>query len=48
MVINVVYMPPFHAVECTRGNSNGRIVHHRLVWLVMKLVGGSVLQGEGS
>ena len=37
MVISLVYMPPFLAVE-REGNSNGRIVRHRLVRLVMQLV----------
>ena len=34
MVISLVYTPPFLAV----GNSNGRIVRHRLVRLAIKLV----------
>ena len=37
MVISFVCMPPFLAVE-HEGNSNGRIVRHRLVQLAMKLV----------
>ena len=38
MVISFVYMPPFLTVEHARGDSNGRIVRHRLMWLVMKLI----------
>ena len=38
MVISLIYTPPFLAVEHARGNSNGRIVHHRLMRLAMKLV----------
>ena len=38
MVISLVYTPPFLTVEHARGNSNGRIVRHHLVWLAMKLV----------
>ena len=38
MVISLIYKPPFLTVECASGNSNGRIVHHRLMWLAMKLV----------
>ena len=38
MVISLVYTPPFLAVERERGNSNGRIVRHRLMRLAMKLV----------
>ena len=33
-----VYTPPFLTVDRARGNSNGRIVHHPLIQLVMKLV----------
>ena len=37
--LSLVYMPPFLAVErAHEGNSNGRIVRHRLVWLAIKLV----------
>ena len=35
MVISLVYMPPCRARD---GNSNGRIVRHRLVQLAMKLL----------
>ena len=28
----------FFTVECARGNSNGKIVRHRVVWLAMKFV----------
>ena len=38
MVISFVYMSPFLAVERARGNSNGRIVLHHLMWLAMKLI----------
>ena len=39
MVITLIYKPPSfpHCVAC-KGNSNGRIVRHRLVQLAMKLV----------
>ena len=38
MVISLVHTPPFLAVERARGNSNARIVRHRLVRFAMKLV----------
>ena len=38
MVIRLIRTPPFLAVECARGNSNGRNVHHRFMQLAMKLV----------
>ena len=37
MVISLIYMPPPLCGVC-EGNSNGRIVHHCLVQLAMKLV----------
>ena len=38
IVISLVYTLPFLAEERARGNSNGKIVRHRLAWLAMKLV----------
>ena len=35
MAVSLVYTPPFPAVERARGNSNCRIVCHRLVGLVI-------------
>ena len=37
MVISLVYAP-FPRCRVHKGNRNGRIVSHHLVWLVMKLV----------
>ena len=38
MVISLVYAPPFPYCRPREGNSNGRIVCHRLVRLAIKLV----------
>ena len=38
MVISLVYTPHFLAVERGGGNSNGKVIRHRLVRLAMKLV----------
>ena len=38
MAISLIYTPPFIAVERAKGNSNGRIVCQRLVWLAIKLL----------
>ena len=37
MVITLVYTP-LSSCGAHKGNSNGRIVRHRLVWLVMKVI----------
>ena len=37
-MISLVYTPPFPRCVAREGNSNGRIVRHRFVRLVMKLV----------
>ena len=38
MAISLVYNAPFPRHGAREGNSNCRIVHHRLVQLVMKLI----------